>query len=574
MERFLKVSILALVVLGLTSCGGGADVGPPSDVASVTMSPRELTLAVGESQQLTATPQDQAGNPLDGRTITWTTSEPSVADVSEAGMVSGIDVGTATITAASEGKSASAAVLVRVPVASVTVVPSELSLFVGQSEPLTAVVRDEAGRSLFDRSITWTTSAPGVVSISEAGVVSGIALGSATITAAAEAKTGSAAVSVVSSVTFSSIAAGGAHTCALTPSGAAYCWGRGESGQLGIPAPTTTCPTDAGPRPCRKVPVPVGGGLTFVQLAGGGDHTCGLTSDGTAYCWGNNRSGQLGEGPTDFRDSPAPVATELRFTSIDAGARHTCGLTGDGTAYCWGNNNVGQLGDETTTNSSVPVAVTGGHSFQLIVAGGFSPGAGDAYGHTCALTMSGDAYCWGDDESGQLGTGVPDLDVHPTPAPVTGELTFAGLSASLGSHTCGFTASGTGYCWGFNPLGGLGNGTKNDSPVPVPVQGGLAFVQIIAGGLGHTCGRTDSGKTYCWGDNAFGQVGDGSRVERTTPTPILGGLSFTRLDAGYRHTCGLATDGAVYCWGSGGAGQLGNNSTDRSNVPSKVFGQP
>jgi alpha-tubulin suppressor-like RCC1 family protein len=158
---------------------------------------------------------------------------------------------------------------------------------------------------------------------------------------------------------------------------------------------------------------------------------------------------------------------------------------------------------------------------------------------------------------------------------VSGSRTFVGLTTGLGRHTCGLTGTGAAYCWGENTFGALGNGTTSDSPVPVPVSGGIAFVELIAGGfIGHTCGLTDDGAAYCWGENERGQVGDGSNADGLEPSPVAGGLLFTRLDAGFRHTCGRATTEAVYCWGSGAAGQLGTNSTNHSSVPVKVAGQP
>jgi alpha-tubulin suppressor-like RCC1 family protein len=461
------------------------------------------------------------------------------------------------------------------PVASVTVSPTALTLLAGQSQQVTATTRDQAGTQLVGRSVTWSTSAPAVATVSTAGMVAGVGAGSATITATSEGKSGSATVSVssVPVVAFASVATGGAHTCALTASGAAYCWGRGESGQLGVPVPTTTCTTDAGPSPCSKTPVAVGGGLTFAQLAGGGAHTCGLTSDGSAYCWGSNVNGQLGDNAFTNRDAPVPVATGVKFVRIDAGTQHTCALTSDGKAYCWGSNTRGQLGDGTTTLRSGPVAVTGGLTFQRIAAGGFS------IGHTCALTIGGAVYCWGDNALGQLGIGTggaeSDLTAHPEPARVNGLLTITAITAGLGRHTCALTGTGDAYCWGENSFGALGDGSFQHSPVPVPVGGSLALAHVIAGGfIGHTCGLTASGAAYCWGENEVGAVGDGSTVDRVRPAAVAGGLSFTNLDAGFRHTCGRATNGAVYCWGSGGAGQLGINSTSAMSVPTKVVGQP
>lgn len=364
------------------------------------------------------------------------------------------------------------------------------------------------------------------------------------------------------------VRSGGAHTCALTDGGAAYCWGRGESGQLGAVA-SSSCTLDAVIYPCELVPVAVGGGLSFTQITAGGAHTCALTGDGMAYCWGSNESGQLGDNSTIQSDEPVAVATGLRFGNIDAGANHTCGLTAGGAPYCWGRNDRGQLGDGTNANRLMPAAVTGGLSFEIVTAGGFD------IGHTCGIIAGGAAYCWGDNERGQLGIGTTDLAPHPVPGLVSGGLTFVSLTAGLGRHTCALTDVGAAYCWGENTFGALGDGSGADKSSPVVVSGGLVFDQLIAGGfIGHTCGLSDAGAAYCWGENERGQVGDGSTTDRSSPSAVVGGLVFASLDAGFRHTCALSTSGTLYCWGSGASGQLGTGSTSQSNVPVKVFGQP
>jgi alpha-tubulin suppressor-like RCC1 family protein len=321
--------------------------------------------------------------------------------------------------------------------------------------------------------------------------------------------------------------------------------------------------------PCSLTPVAVSGGLSFVQLAAGATHTSGLTRDGTTLCWGLNANGQLGDDSTTSRTAPVPVAKAPKLTAITAGAKHTCGLTSAGAAHCWGSNARGQLGDGSTTSRSVPVAAGGALSFRQVTAGGFG------VGHTCGLTARGEAQCWGDNERGQLGTGTTDVTPHPSPAPVKGTLTFTGLTAGLGRHTCGSTSAGAAHCWGENTHGALGNGTSTDSSAPVAVAGGVAFAQLMAGGfIGHTCGLASNGAGYCWGENEKGQVGDGSTEDRTQPAAISGGLTFTGLTAGFRHTCGRTSTGDVYCWGSGGAGQLGNNATVQSAVPVKVVLPP
>jgi alpha-tubulin suppressor-like RCC1 family protein len=457
-------------------------------------------------------------------------------------------------------------------VASVTVMPNALALLVGASQQLTAITRDQAGNQLNGRAITWATSDAAVATVTTLGLVQGVGAGSATITATSEGQSGSAAVSVSTSIAVPSVATGGAHTCALATNGAVFCWGRGESGQLGNPPPSTTCPLDGGLFPCSTTPIRISGAPPFAQLVAGGAHTCALTSDGAAHCWGSNTSGQLGDDSTTDRHAPVAVATDLKFASIDAGAEHTCGLTSDGAAHCWGLNSRGQLGDGTTTARSAPVAVTGGRTFALITAGGF------AIGHTCALTSSGDAFCWGDNERGQLGLGtggfgVEDLTPHPSPNRVVAPVAFVALTAGLGRHTCGLTSTGAAFCWGENTYGALGNNSMSDSAVPIAVSGGLVFAQLVAGGfIGHTCGLTANGTAHCWGENERGQVGDGSNLDRLTPTPVAGGLSFASVAAGFRHTCALATTEALYCWGSGAAGQLGNDSTNSSAVPVAVLG--
>ena len=450
-------------------------------------------------------------------------------------------------------------------VVTVAVSPATVSLLAGETQQLTA--SDQAGRVLSGSGVTWVTSAPTVAVVSGSGVVTGMANGSATITATAQGKSGTAAVTVVA-LAFASVAAGGAHTCALTSSGAAYCWGRGESGQLGIASPSGLCPIDDQVFPCRLIPVAVQGGLVFTALDAGGEHACGLTGAGSAYCWGRNNAGQLGDNSNTNRSGPVAVAGGLTFVSLSTGALHSCGLTAQGAAYCWGANSRGQLGDGSTTNRSVPVAVTGGQSFEKITAGGFN------FGHTCAVTSAGQAYCWGDNGEGQLGLGTADQAAHSTPAPVSGVVVFASLSAGLGSHTCGLTSTGSAFCWGANAFGALGDGTTTSRFSPVPVSGGLVFAQIIAGGfIGHTCGVTTAGKAYCWGENEVGAIGDGTLLDPLIPSAVAGGHSFSRLDAGFRHTCGRTTAGSLYCWGSNRAGQLGVNSVAIQIAPARVVGQ-
>lgn len=457
-------------------------------------------------------------------------------------------------------------------VASVTIRPNTLSLTAGETHQLTAVPRSSTGAELPDRTITWTTSNAAVAVVSRTGLVTAVTGGSTTIGAAAEGRQGTADVTVFggtgSILAFLAVATGGAHTCALMGDGAARCWGRGESGQLGATA-SATCLLETGPTACEMLPVAVTGGLTFDQITAGGSHTCALSGAGVAYCWGSNDHGQLGDNTTIPRQSPVAVVGGLEFETIDAGASHTCGRTSNGAAYCWGRNDRGQLGDGSITDRAAPVAVTGGLAFERITAGGFD------IGHTCGIASGGAAHCWGDNELGQLGNGTPDIAPHPQPIAVAGGLTFVSLSAGLGRHSCGLAFDGAAYCWGENTFGGLGDGSTTSRPSPVAVTGGVKFAELKAGGfIGHTCGLTDTGIGYCWGENERGQIGDGSTTDRLSPVAVAGSLVFADVDAGFRHTCARTTDDTLYCWGSGAAGQLGINSTTQRTVPARVLPEP
>ena len=343
---------------------------------------------------------------------------------------------------------------------------------------------------------------------------------------------------------FTSINAGSSHTCGLNESGTAFCWGSNTSGQLGDGTITT-----------RSMPVTVSGGLTFASLTAGYSHTCGLASGGAAYCWGQG-SAQLGNGLSSYAPVTGPVAVSggLPFTSLVAGNSHTCGLVSGGTAYCWGANSYGELGDGNTTSQSIPVAVSGGLAFTSLVAG---------TDHTCGLAIGGTAYCWGSNSSGQLGDGTTTS--RTAPVVVSGGLAYTRIVAR-NSHNCGLTSGGTAYCWGYNWNGQLGDGTSGNGSnsanrmSPVAVTGGRTFTSLVAGDS-HTCGLVSGGTGYCWGSNHYGQFGDGTNTSRTSLGMMANGRVLTSITAGSTHTCGLEPGGTAYCWGSDTTGQLGVGSS-------------
>jgi alpha-tubulin suppressor-like RCC1 family protein len=268
---------------------------------------------------------------------------------------------------------------------------------------------------------------------------------------------------------FASVTAGSFHTCALTAAGEAYCWGENRFGQLGT-----------GDTLATALPAPVSGGLRFQALSAGGSHTCGLTAGGAAYCWGDNHHGELGDGGAATSAVPRPVSGGLSFAALSAGrppaassnfaGGHTCALTRNGAAYCWGFNNQGQLGDGTENDSPAPVPVATGVAFRTISAGSL---------YTCGVTTEDNALCWGANDAGQLGGGLVNTR-SSLPVPVIGRLRFETVSAGSASkgvlsagrpHTCGLTSAGTAFCWGRNDSGQLGSGTATTQSVPLPVVG-------------------------------------------------------------------------------------------------------
>jgi alpha-tubulin suppressor-like RCC1 family protein len=342
-----------------------------------------------------------------------------------------------------------------------------------------------------------------------------------------------------------SVVAGQSHSCGINTAGSAFCWGSNTVGALGDGTFTS-----------RARPVVVSGGLSFKSITAG-FHTCALTSAGAAWCWGSNTDGQLGDGTTLNRNTPRLVTGAVAFQSITAGDSHTCGLSTAGRAFCWGDNSKGQLGDGTFNDRTNPVAVAGNLTFRSL-----SPSGG---AHTCGVTTTNIAYCWGDNTGGVLGDGTSVN--RPSPVPVVTGVSLQLISSH--THTCALTAAGAAHCWGSNAQGQLGDGTTTGRTTPAPVSGGHVFGNIDAG-LRYTCGVTAGGIGRCWGLNDRGQIGDGTLNNRLVPTIAAPGLIFTRIAAG-DHTCGVTRDYGVYCWGDNTEGALGNGSVFSSATPVAVL---
>ncbi len=526
---------------------------PPS-ISSITVAPSPAFVVVHGTQQLTATVRDASGNVIPGLTITWQSNNAAVATVSSTGLVTGVTNGSAVISANIGGFLGTSNVTVQTAIvlgpSSVAVSPTSATVGIGRTQQFTATATDSTGNTFPNATATWTSSNPAVISISSTGLATGVSAGVATITGTAFGGSGTASVTV-QVLHLIAVSAGDLHSCGLQTDGSAWCWGGDQADQLGDSTETNSV-----------APVATHGGLKFAALSAGYAHNCALTATNAAFCWGDNLSGELGDGTTSHRPLPVAVTGGVTFTSLTAGQDHTCGLTAAGKAWCWGNNLSGQLGNGATVNSSVPVAVGGGITFATLSAG---------YQNTCGVATNGAAWCWGDNTRGQLGNGT--FNTSATPVQVTSSTTFIAISSGF-QHACGVTVAGAAFCWGSNDEGQLGTGDTQAHTTPVAVLGGNSFATIGAGGL-YTCGLAASGGAFCWGDNIWGELGTGvTSPQSNVPVAVSGGLSFRTLSTGNYHVCAMAGGNTAYCWGDGGQGQLGNGSNNLSASPVKVIYQP
>ncbi len=352
------------------------------------------------------------------------------------------------------------------------------------------------------------------------------------------------------------------HGCARRPSGAVYCWGDNSYGQLG-----DGLAFDAEGRLTRSnTPVRVPGIDDAVSIGAGNSHTCVVRQTGQVLCWGNNASGQLGTGSTETKSSkPTPVVGIDDAVQVVGGTLFSCALRKDRTVACWGANSAGQLGDDTTEERSVPAPVKQLSDVASLAAG---------RDHTCAVLVNGDVMCWGANADGQLGIGSTTNASLPTK--------LSGLSdivqvASAARFSCARERGGRVYCWGSNAEGQLGNGSPNPAPNPSPILvPSLGDAIWIWAGFEHACAVKKGGTVVCWGRGVEGQLGIGKQPDGAvlspvpTPTPVVGVPSASSVYTGGDRACALTTDDRAFCWGSNAFGQLGNGNFTRQFEASQM----
>ena len=349
------------------------------------------------------------------------------------------------------------------------------------------------------------------------------------------------------------LAAGARHTCALQARGTAYCWGSNGKGQLG----------DGTTRTVRRAPVQVMGVEDATQIVAGGSFTCALRRDGTVLCWGSNTEGQMGDGTTGAdRPRPGPVAGAERVTQLTAGAGHACALLRDETVLCWGWNRFAQIGDGTEGGFPRATRVLGLSAGVQIDAG---------WSHTCARRRDGTLLCWGFNEGGQIGDGTRgDMANRPSPTPVLGLRDALDVAAGA-TRSIARTAPDDLWVWGRNE-----EPFRLDQPVPVPTRfGNFTGVAQLSPSSGFTCVRLASGRVQCWGRGALGSLGNGSARDQLMPTDVAMLDDAMEIAAGDLHVCARRREGSLVCWGSNSDGLLGSGSMEpQSLVPVAVLPVP
>ncbi|HYK11806.1 MAG TPA: Ig-like domain-containing protein [Gemmatimonadales bacterium] len=521
-----------LALLAVAACEAPFSIAPP--VKNISIAPDSASLETGDTLHLSAAVTDSAGHPV-STPIYWSTSADSIAFVSTSGVVTTRLPGQVTIRASAGGLTDSVLIHVAPRITAVLIDQGDLLLPTGGAVSYTASTLDAQGDHLVGRPVTWTSQDPDIVTISPGGGATALQPGSTHVIASRGHVADTVSV-MIGTLHFTALRAGPAdHTCGLTDESVAFCWGANDLGQLGVPALSQSTTPLASPH-----------NPLFTQLTAGATFSCGTSGSGTVYCWGSSARGRLGAGVNQLSTAtPLVVADSFTVAGLASGWNHTCGFGMVGT-ICWGENPGAGGSGPITWN---PHTIAGAPAFSVISA---------SVGFGCGLSTDSTAYCWGVNDAGQLGNG--GINETTMPEAVAGRLKFIQVATGF-SHACGLRATGEVDCWGSSLYGQLGRGDTASHSTPVAVSGGIAFVTIAAGGR-RTCGATSDGTGYCWGDSLF------------APAAIPGTVKFASLTVGNAHACGLAADGRGYCWGRNIRGQLGDGTFSDRTSPTLVLGQP
>jgi len=357
------------------------------------------------------------------------------------------------------------------------------------------------------------------------------------------------------------LSAGYRTSCAIASTGTPYCWGNNTHGSFGNGGTSGTNFTPA---------TAFAGGTDWVSFSsrysdGVNGHSCGIHTNGNLFCAGENGSGQLGNGTTV--DSTSPVQESIGvadWVRVVVGERHTCATRSNGRLFCWGYNASGQVGNATFVNQENPKQVGSDADWT-----DFTLGAE----HSCGIRNNGEAYCWGENSSFQLGDGTGSTADSNVPVLVANGSNWVSISASK-DHTCALTQTGHAWCWGKGGNGRLGdNGTTNKN-TPVEVQGSYADWTEISAGYAATCGIR-AGHLWCWGNRSDYIIPDGGATSGTQMTPVEELSLFDdwlNISIQQQNACAIrTTTGKFYCWGLNDKGQVGDGvGTTATTSPTEV----
>lgn len=597
----------------------------------IEISPATTTVIVGETVTFSATVFDTAGEVVD-TPVSWTIADPTVATFDEVdGELQALAIGSTQLTATVENVSATAEITVETNIGGVVVEPAMVNLGLGTSTALSAVVQDVNGMPL-DAQVTWSSSDPGTVSVSDDGTIEGIVLGEATVTAEFQGASDSATVNVIevdpASLDLEPESArirtdgtlevravirdedmnvirgqvvqwqynppiGGLSIPGGQPDVANY---RAElegtttvtatlgeltdSMTIEIYEPEVTSvdlqPTDPTIAVDERFPLTV----TVIDEDGiqVADPTVQwFTTDSTVAQVDEMTNELLGisQGPAtitadvDGITDMIDVNVVFRSGSISAGNKHTCALTPAGTAWCWGEAGEGQLGNGSSSDQALPSPVDTMVTFDEIDTGD---------GLTCARD-GGDLYCWGSSLDGRLGID-PVPSTTDVPQLVSSSLQFVQISMT-DDHVCALDSQSDIYCWGEGADGRLGNDSEVDETVPTKIEDpdgqSNKKWKAVAAGVSHTCAIDMSDALWCWGANGSGELGNNSTTPSFKPVAVsvasIGSPQFIRVTAGGGFSCAITAANDSYCWGSNASGKLGIASSDATrDTPAMVDG--
>ncbi len=346
-----------------------------------------------------------------------------------------------------------------------------------------------------------------------------------------------------------------------------WCWGHNRYGQLGDGTTTN-----------RTTPVQVSGGGTWIDVSARGAEfqsdpnahsgTCAIKTDGSLYCWGSNQYEGLGRAGYTAGDASVPTLVSFpgSWKKIAGGYYTSCAIRSDDRLFCWGNDLYGQLGDGAgNTTGYTAREVSGGGTWKSI--------SSDPLFNVnfCAIKSDDTGWCWGHNASGRLGDGTVNDRYVPTSVSVTGVTTWKMLSAGV-DGSCGIKTDDTGWCWGDDASGQVGNGAAGGSYTPVQLSTtGVSTWKYINAGSGSNCGIKTDETAWCWGYGQEGNMGNGNVVDTNVPTAVSGGFSWKAISTDWA-ACGIRADDTLWCWAENFYGAVGNGTTTQVNTPVHIGG--